>query len=349
MAIQDFLFGKTEYKPLRISDALQSSIDTTSGASMNRFRSKKGGILDAFQRTADRTLPKVEQAVNLGQGDLSAASGMLTGFNPVGTYERIRSGNLAGLTGLSDALAGIGRRSDQAMAARLGMAGRPSSARDLIRARGTASAFAPIANTIFGNLGSDTAGLGRQVVNQAGALRAIAAARPDLFGQIYQYALAPLSAEGAALSTETDALRALGDAVKANYAGMDAQKKMGLMDYPVRMSESLAGTVGNLADAAGSVMSIAGPVMGMGGGGGMLGGLFGGGGGAGSVSAPNLNWGSFQPSMAFGFPSYGGGYPNWFGGPRPMDVGQMNPLQMIMLENARRYGSQNVPAGSVWE
>lgn len=364
MGLQDTLFGKTTYNPIRISNELQRSVDLTSGGSLDRYRKRKGEVLDAFQVLANRTLPKVESAVDLGMKDLNAGSTMLRSYNPLATYERIRGGNLASLTSLADTLSGVGRRNESALAARLGMAGRPmSSARDLIRSSGTATAFAPIANTIYGNLGNDTTGISRDTFNQVKGLQALAAARPDLYGNLYQYALAPLVAEQQALGGETDALNALAQAVAKNYAGMDVQKKMGIMDYPLRLSENLSGTVGNLADAAGSVMGIAGGFMGGGmgggGGGGMLGGLFGGGGGAGAgggASSPNLNWGSWSPSMGGGggyqpMPYGGGmGFGNWFGGGSPaVDVNSMNPIQLLMLQQAQRYGAQNVPVGSVWE
>lgn len=346
MSLQDTLFGKTTYKPIRISNELQRSVDLTSGGSMDRYRKRKGETLDAFQILADRTLPKVEAAADLGLRDINAGSTMLRSYNPLATYERLRGGNLASLTGLADTLSGVGRREERTLAARLGMAGRPaSSARDLIRSSGTATAFAPIANTIYGNLGNDTSGISRDVMNQVNGLQALAAARPDLYGQIYQYALAPLQAEQQALGGETDALNALAQALAKNYAGMDVQKKMGIMDYPVRMSENLSATVGNLADAAGSVMGIAGGFMGGmggmggGGGGGMLGGLFGGGGGGAG------GYGGYQ-SMPYGG---GMGFGNWFGQPQAVNVNTMSPLQLMMLDQAKRYGAQNVPAGSVWE
>jgi hypothetical protein len=82
-------------------------------------------------------------------------------------------------------------------------------------------------------------------------------------------------------------------------------------------------------------------LMGGGGGGGMgglMGGLMGGGG---SVSNPNLaamgRWGGFNPA------SYG------IGGAAPIDVNRMTPAQMAAFEQAQRYGSSNVPAGSTWE
>lgn len=353
MSLQDTLFGKQVNKPIRISNELQRSVDLTSGGSLDRYRKRKGETLDAFQILADRTLPKVEAAADLGLRDINAGSTMLRSYNPLATYERLRGGNLASLTGLADTLSGVGRREERTLAARLGMAGRPaSSARDLIRSSGTATAFAPIVNTIYGNLGNDTSGISRDVMNQVKGLQALAAARPDLYGQIYQYALAPLQAEQQALGGETDALNALAQALAKNYAGMDVQKKMGIMDYPVRMSENLSATVGNLADAAGSVMGIAGGFMGgMGGGGG--------GGGGGSASAPNLNWGSWSPSAGAGAGGYGGyqpmpygggmGFGNWFGQPQAVNVNTMSPLQLMMLDQAKRYGAQNVPAGSVWE
>lgn len=314
MAIQDFLFGKTNYKPISISEPLRDSIDLTTGQSLGRFRRRKDQTLDAFGELARRTLPRIEGAVDQGLADVDAASSMLRGFNPLGTYETLRGGNIQALTGLADTLSGVGRREERALSARLGLAGRPrSSARDLIRSTGTATAFAPIANTIFANLGGDVTRLGQQVGSTASGLGALAMLRPDLYGSLYNYALAPIEAEAAGLGVETSALNALADAIRKNYAGMDVQKKMGLMDYPVRMSESLAGTVGNLADAAGSVTSL----FGMGGLGGLggLGGMFGGGGGGGGV----------------------------------YDVNQMNPLQQLMMWNARRAGSVNVPQGSVWE
>lgn len=257
MAIQDFLFGKTKYKPLSISEPLKDSINLTSGASMDRFRRRKGETLDAFGDLARRTLPRIEGAVDQGLSDVGFASSMLRGFNPLQTYETIREGNIQALTGLSDALSGVGRREERALSARLGLAGRPqSSARDLIRSTGTATAFAPIANTIFSNLGTDVSRIGQQVGETAGGLSALAMLRPDLFGSLYGYAMAPLEAEAAGLGMETSALGALADAIRKNYAGMDVQQKMGLMDYPTRMTEMFSGSVGNLADAAGSVLKL---------------------------------------------------------------------------------------------
>ena len=349
MGLQETLFGKTNYKPIVISEPLRDSVNVTAGSSLNRYRRRAGETLDAFQLLADRTLPKVEGAIQLGQNDINSASSLLKGLNPLSNYERIREGNLTSIKGLSDWLAGIGRRQEGQLAARLGMAGRPmSSARDLIRSSGASSALSPLVQSIFSNLGSDNSGISRDVMNQAAGLRSMANARPDLYGSLYNYALAPLDAERMSLGGETDTLNALAQAVKSNYAGMDVQKKMGIMDYPVRMSENLSATVGNIADAAGSVAGIAGSFMGgmggMGGLGGMMGGMGGGGGGGGgrgTNQSPNMNWGGWQPNN-----SWMGSY----SAPQTtFDVNSLSPIQMMMFDRAKNYGSQNVPPGSVWE
>ena len=370
MALSDFLFGKTTLKSVPVSENLRDSLNITTGESMDRYRRRKGETLDAFQGFADRTLPKAEGQIHLSEADLNRASQLAGNYNPMGTYERIRGGNISALQGLADSLAGIGRRQESELSARLGMAGRPmSSARDLMRASGTAAAMSPLAQGIFANLGRDTSGISADVMNQAQMLRSLAASRPDLYNQLYNLALAPLNAEGQALGTETNALGALANAYRQNFAGMDVQKKMGLTDYSKRLSEQMSATTGNLADAVNNVASIYGNVMtggmtgnmegmmgGMGGGGG---GMFGAGGQRqrGSLNNPNMNWGGFNDATQYGQPqSYpmqtqGGVYniPSWSWNSAPVDMSMANPLQMQMLQNAQRAASVNVPKGSVWE
>lgn len=275
MSLQSTLFGSTSYKPIAISKALQASTETTAGKSLDRYREKKGGILDKYGALSERILPKAEAATDLGQEDLSAASRKLQSFDPVAVYERLRGGNLGALTGLTDMLSGVGRRQEAQAAARLGLAGRPrSAARDILRSSSLASAFSPVAGQIFAGLGTDTSNLGSTLTGQSKELRALAAARPDLYKTMLQLGLAPLEAEQMGLAGETSALNALADAVKKNYAGMDVNKKMGIMDYVTGITGGLAETAGNLGDAYMGIMS--GGILGRNG---AAGGILGGGGG----------------------------------------------------------------------
>jgi len=335
MGLQETLFGKTEYKPLRISDALQRSAETTAGVSLDRYRKQKGGILDRYTSMAGRVMPKVEAATDAGAADLSAASEKMKGFDPVATYERLRTGNLGALTGLTDTLSGVGRRQEAQVAARLGMAGRPrSSARDILRSSTLAAAFSPVAGQIFSGLGSDTGILGRQLTSQSAELRNLARTRPDIYAQLFQYGLAPLAAEQMGLEGETGTLNALADAIRKNYAGMDVSQKMGVADYMTRGSETIADTVGNLADAYTSLYGLGGGAGGGAGGG--IGGILGG-----SASNPNLSaasrWGAFHPA------TYG------IGGAPAYDVNTLTPAQQFQLLMAQQEARRNVPAGSTWE
>jgi len=299
----------------------------------------------------------VEASIGEGEKDIAAGSRMLKEFNPMAAYERVRSGNLGALTGLTDMLSGVGRRQEAAASARLGLAGRPrSSARDILRSSGLAAGFAPVAGQIFSGLGRDTGILGRQVSEQAGGLKDMAMSRPQLYNQLLKMGLAPLEAEQLALQGEVGALGGLADAVKKNFAGMDVTKKRGIFDYLTDSTGAIAGAAGNLSDAAGSVGGLVSggsflggaisPVMGaMGGAGNFMGGMgnmAGGMGGLmGSITNPNMaamgRWGGYNPA------SYG------MGRPGAVDVNRMTPAQMAAFEQAQMYGRSNVPAGSTWE
>lgn len=282
-------------------------------------------MLDGASSLFPDLLSRAGAATRLGEGDLNLASEGLRNFDPTGTYERIRGGDIAALTGLADTLSGVGSRQEAQLAARLGLAGRPrSSAREILRSTRIGSALAPVANTIFGNLGGTTSRLGDLTFGRSRGLADLAFRRPALYSDLYNFALSPLDAEARSLAYETGALSPIAAANRDNFAGMETTRRAGIFDYPLKASEYLAGTVGNLSDAAGSVFSaipLIGGIGGMlgGGGGGVSGmlerggagglaGMWGGGGGWGGPTA----WGG---GMGWN-PWSGGGWNPWMSGGR---------------------------------
>lgn len=250
MALFDFLFGSQSAKPMAISNPLQDSINTTAADSLARFRNRRNQILDQSGALFPGLYADADRAARQGLGDIDFASNSLRGFDPTANYERIRSGDINALQGLISALSGAGSAEESAISARLGLAGRPgSSARNILRSTRLGGTFAPVANTIFGNLGSTSRGLAESTFNRARGLTSLASARPRLFSDLYGFANAPLDAEAEALGSEVGAFGPLSSATKNNFAGMDIKRKAGLLDFPLRLAETAAGTIGSVSDA----------------------------------------------------------------------------------------------------
>ena len=251
MGFFDLLMGGgSKASPVFSSKKLATGIDNSLG-SVDRYRNTRDRTLNAFGALSDDLNARALATLPAAESAMRASAQRVNSIDPLSTYRTVREENLGALSRMSDLLSGVGKREESAAAARLGLAGRPSSmGRDLLRSNRTSAALAPTLNDIFSNLSRDSTGIDAGNASVADMLMKMASARPGMYSPYLNMALAPLHAEGAALGPEMSALNALAGAAKTNTAGVNVKPQYGLMD----ITGALTGQVGDLMSGAGDLL-----------------------------------------------------------------------------------------------
>lgn len=257
------------------------------------LKAKADAAAAAYAAAVGKSTPAIE-ALNLDtQGRLSGLADQFTGFDPVANYERVRGGNIASLADQFTKLASLGQEGDKTRLASLGYGGRgPSSYESILRSDRISRNIAPVLDTIYRNLGTDTAGLNNNRLQNLAATLAILKERGMLPGATDARALLPYQAEAGLFGGQVGLGGELANATGANFQGFETKKN----PWKNFFEEG-----GKSADRAfDAYMSIYGGGMLGGGGGGGLGGIMGGGGGGGGGGAvPSTNGGyGFMPSYS---------------------------------------------------
>lgn len=253
-----------------------------------RYLDQAHGQSDAdianFSGLLAKALP---QAQALGADDASRMTAMLDtlkNYDPLGSYNRIRSGNISALTDFLPTVSGAGlSAADKVSAAMGGYGGRPGGAYlDKLAMAGVSRPAMQVLNTIFGNLGADSSGAEtnrwNSILNSLGLMQQ----RADTpYRGVYQM-LDPVTARNETLANETARLLNLTDATRGNIAGMQLKQSpwANFFQQTGKGADELAGKAASIF--GGMMGGPAGAALGgMGDSGGMLGGLMGGGGGGG--------------------------------------------------------------------
>lgn len=170
----------------------------------------------------------------------------LGSFNPIDTYERIRTGNIASLDDLSKILTSSGRRASSLEAARLGYGGgRNSTYQDILREGRVAAAIAPVAGSIYNNLGRDTAGIsGSELAALASVIPALQQ-RNSLVGRDVPYYALPVSMRDQTDANMVSALSGLANAARSNTAGFEYMPNKG-----ARIGGALDSAINSFIDTA---------------------------------------------------------------------------------------------------
>lgn len=161
------------------------------------------------------------QALNQNTiGRLGSLADQYSGFDPTSTYERVRGGNIASLADQFVNLANYGQEADKAALAARGYGGRgPGSYESILRADRISKNIAPVLNTIYSNLGSDTAGLNTNRLANLAQVIPTLQYRDSLPGATDYRTLLPYQARLAMLGSEIPLSTSIAGAARANSAG----------------------------------------------------------------------------------------------------------------------------------
>jgi hypothetical protein len=279
--------------------------------------------LNAFRGANTATIGRVRDAANQAYNDYQNLYDRNLTYDPIGEYERLRSGNLSALKDWSGALEGAGSRQDKLALAAMGMGGRPdSSYSTALRADRVSRNIAPVLGNIMSSLGSDVVNLGNQRAQNLSNLATLIGLRTETPMMGYGLELDPANALAAIRGNQIGQIGDVVDVAKNNTAGF--QQKT---DTLGKISNSLNAANDALWQNVGNAMSVYSSLYGggmLGGMGGGLGGLMGGmGGGGGGISTGSRPAGSNTFSIGAGgaAPSpYAGTYAPNYGAPQ-----QYNP------------------------
>lgn len=217
-------FGKDKLKRIAYDDSLRDT-QTAQAYSLGKLREAADR---AGQNYEDRITAAAPQAQQIAQQNISSLYDLQEqgkAFDPTATYERIRGGNIASLADQFVNLASRGAKEDKLALAALGYGGRgPGSYESILRSDRISRNIAPVLNTIYGNLGRDTAGLNNDRLANLAATLGIMRERQAAPTAAAGLALLPYQARASMLGDEIGMGGELGGAIQGNTAGFQSQK-----------------------------------------------------------------------------------------------------------------------------
>lgn len=257
-------FGGPKLKKIVYDDSLRDT-QTAQAYSLGKLREDAARAGQAYE---DRITAALPQAMAISQeniGTLGELGKQYQGFDPTSTYERIRGGNIASLADQFVNLASRGAKEDKLALASMGYGGRgPGAYESILRSDRISRNIAPVLNTIYSNLGRDTAGLNQDRLANLAATLSILRERQSLPASTAGLALLPYQARASMLGDEIGMGGGLAEAIEGNTAGFQSKKNKWANFF-----EQSGRALDQAADAYISMY-----------GGGMMGGMGGGGGGA---------------------------------------------------------------------
>lgn len=251
------------------------------GLSLKRLRESGDAAANAYAAAIAASTPKYNELNADTINRLTGLADQYQSFDPTSNYERVRSGNISSLADQFVNLANYGQEGDKAALAARGYGGRgPSSYESILRSDRISKNIAPVLNTIYGNLGADTAGLNQNRLANLAATMGIYQSRLGLPGAADARTLLPYQAREAMLGNQIGmGGGALAETSKANVSGYEQKQ-----DKWAKFMQGIGRSMDQGFDA---YMSVAG--------GGAFGGMMGGGGGGANVAAPAA---SFQSGIS---------------------------------------------------
>lgn len=304
-------FGSTRARPVYKSTDINSYISGLLLPEYNKTMAANQADVANYANLIGAGMPQAQQFLGQDVSTLSNLINQYGSYDPTATYERLRSGNLESLNKEFTNLADYGSATDKARLAAAGLGDRASAGSygkvlDQIRA---ARNITPVLGQIYGSLGSDTATIGNQRIQDLMAALGLMNTRAGLYDtRIAGRALMPAAARTAALGSDIASLGGIGGVYNQNLAGFES-----VPSGTARWGRAIGSIDEGLNSALDTYLSMYGGGalggMGGGGGGGMggLGGLFGGGGG-GTGGSSNVNIAQLQQILsALGYGGGGGG------------------------------------------
>lgn len=264
-AIGDVAFGGPKLKRIELNPYLNDTINDQA-IGLRGLRPIGNTAADAYAAAVAGSTPQIRELNQNTIGRLSSLADQYSGFDPASTYERIRSGNISSLADQFVHLASLGAEGDKAALAARGYGGRgPGSYESILRADRISRNIAPVLNTIFGNLGSDTTGLNTNRLANLSNVIPTLAYRDSLPGATDARTLLPYQARLSMLGSEIPLSGQIAAATQANTAGWQQDQN--------KWAQFFHGIGRSMDQGADAFISLYG--------GGMLGGMGGGAGGGG--------------------------------------------------------------------
>lgn len=275
-AVGELAFGGPELISHYYNDTLHD-VQGQQALGLGNLRKFGDTSAAAYAAALAASAPQFNQINQDTISKLSDLAGRYAGFDPTSTYERIRGGNIASLADQFVNLANYGQQGDKAALAARGYGGRgPGSYESILRSDRISRNIAPVLNTIYGNLGSDTAGLNQNRLANLAATMGILQARQGLPDAAAARELLPYEARLSMLGREVPLGGQLAESTKANLSGYEQKQN--------KWAKFFQGVGRSMDQGFDAFMSIygGGALGGMGGLGGGAGGAIGGGTGVGN-------------------------------------------------------------------
>lgn len=175
---------------------------------------------DAYAAALAASTPEIKALQENTIGRLGSLADQYSTFDPTATYERVRGGNIASLADQFVKLASAGEEGDKLALAARGYGGRgPGSYESILRADRISRNIAPVLNTIYGNLGTDTTGLNLNRLANLGNVIPTLAYRDALPGATDARTLLPYEARLSMLGREIPLSTQIAESTRANTAG----------------------------------------------------------------------------------------------------------------------------------
>jgi hypothetical protein len=334
-------WDKKKYKPIYLDKNLKATQDLLT-ADLNRQRDKNYADLDSYDAAFNAGTSRANELAQDDQNRLTDILNSLKGYDPMASYERTRSGNLDALNGWAKNLADYGSRADKLSLLSRGYGGRATDGGygTALRTNSIATSTVPVLNTIFGNLGRDSAIAEQNRFNNLLESLDIMKNRAATVDRPAERLLMPIQARTGTLNDEIASLAGLTSNAKNNTAGWQSETSQ--WDRALRALGRSGDELGDTAISefntlAGMALSAYSP-------GGMMGGVNA---GAGGYQAGGGSGGMFGLGGRNGYlnqmPDYMQGvtwgqstapvypvqqYPEWyvrdFGTPRPNTSAMMN-------------------------
>lgn len=301
--------GEPKVLPIPYDQGIQTDV-TGYRDWLNRIRGLDESDLAGYSTALKSIFP---EATKIAGQDVATFGDLINrnlNYDPLSSYERIRTGNLAALGDWAAKLGGFGSSADKLALAARGYGNRGgSSYENILRTDRISKNIAPVVGSVLSNLGRDTGITQADRLNNIINTYQLMQARSDVPFRNVDRLLSPIQARGTTAAGSLANFGNLAGTARSNIAGFKEKKSPWQLageagDELVNTYMQLYGLGGLGGAGGGSMAGIfgAGKPGAAGGGGGTgldlnaimkmfnLGGGGGGGGGGGSAQAPGYYW-----------------------------------------------------------
>ncbi len=217
------LGGNSSARQVPFSKGVARQVNLASEA-LPVFREEANDALDLFDAETGRAINEINRLAPADTEVITGLLGRAQNFDGLDAFERIRDGNISALAGFTNRLSGLGSRADKVAQAQLGLGGRPNSSFGTqLRQSFLSSQAAPILNTIFANLGGQSAQVLNNDIANTNRVLGLIDARTQIPRRTLPLILDPVQARLNTLQGEAGLLQGLGAAAATNTAGFQSQ------------------------------------------------------------------------------------------------------------------------------